>query len=154
MLLRMKNAKETIRQEDFDYAINDTSWDLGNNVLYDLCRAHPDHIQANEIIAKMWLVGRSYAAAIERGKNTENSSDNFYEVDVVNAMQNSGLDGLLASLPPPDAEPMICAPLAIKIHNALLKGAFKTLSSDRVKRSLASKYLHFHRLDLFYSIKK
>ena len=41
-------------------------WDLGNKVLYDLCSSYPYHKTDEEIIAKIWLIGRSYAAAIER----------------------------------------------------------------------------------------
>ena len=42
-------------------------WNLGNEMLYQLCRDYPDHKAPEVITAKVWLIGRSYAAAIERG---------------------------------------------------------------------------------------
>jgi len=47
-------------------AISETAWDFGNQVLYDMCRANPQHKEDRIIIGKIWLIGRSYAAAIER----------------------------------------------------------------------------------------
>lgn len=49
-------------------------WDLGNRVLYDLCQSHPEHTRDDEIVAKIWLIGRSYAASIERRKNAMGSA--------------------------------------------------------------------------------
>ena len=43
-----------------------TNWDLGNSVLYNLCENNFDHSSDEKIIAKVWLIGRVYAAAIER----------------------------------------------------------------------------------------
>jgi len=42
---------------------------LGNTVLYDLCKSYPRHDEEDVIASKIWLIGRAYAAAIERGKN-------------------------------------------------------------------------------------
>jgi hypothetical protein len=41
-------------------------WDLGNDTLYRLCAEHPGHTEDHVIIAKTWLIGRAYAAAVER----------------------------------------------------------------------------------------
>ena len=69
-------------------------WDLGNKVLYDLCSCHPHHKTDEEIIAKVWLIGRSYAAAIERRKNktTDSEGDFFYEETVAPKIKNSEID--------------------------------------------------------------
>jgi len=48
-------------------AIDDTIWDTANGILYGLCRKYPGHTDDAIIVAKLWLIGRSYAAAIERG---------------------------------------------------------------------------------------
>src|SRR5437762_51878 len=57
-------------------------WRLGNQALYDLCRKYPRHVDDAEIIAKVWLIGRTYAASIERGKGNavgaNVSNDRFY----------------------------------------------------------------------------
>ncbi len=50
-------------------AMGPSPWDFSNQVLYDLCRAHPAHDDVSVVIAKMLLMGRAYSAAIERRKN-------------------------------------------------------------------------------------
>jgi hypothetical protein len=57
-------------------------WDVGNDVLYRLYRTRPLHIDVPDVIAKVWLIGRSYAAAIERRKNEAGENNDFY-IDVV-----------------------------------------------------------------------
>ena len=72
-----------ITQNDIDHALGPSPWDLGNEVLYSLCKNHPKHDADDAIIAKIMIIGRTYAAAIERRKNAEDSSDDFYTVNVV-----------------------------------------------------------------------
>jgi hypothetical protein len=62
---------QLISRRDIDASRRPWPWDLGNSVLYDLCRKHPSHKTADEILAKVWLIGRSYAASIERRKNVK-----------------------------------------------------------------------------------
>lgn len=65
---------ERVRQ-----AMGTTPWDLGNQVLYDLCRQYPGHTDEQAVIAKIWLIGRTYAAAIERRwTKSELTGDRFY----------------------------------------------------------------------------
>ena len=86
-------------------ALKNSSWDLGNEVLYRLCETHPDHKKEDVIIAKFWLIGRAYAAAIERRKskdvklNEDNeldkdnkSNDEFYENIVGPRLRESKID--------------------------------------------------------------
>ena len=55
-------------------------WDLGNSVLYDLCKKHPLHKNKTEILAKIWLIGKSYSASIDRRKkNKKEAPDEFYD---------------------------------------------------------------------------
>ena len=49
----------------------DNEWSLGNSVLYDLCKTYPTHKDKKSIVAKIWLIGRAYAAAIERRKKDD-----------------------------------------------------------------------------------
>ena len=67
---------ENFRTQDYDY------WSFGNQILYDMCLKNPSHTNENVIIGKIWLIGRSYAAAIERIKEKSVPSDDFYS-DVV-----------------------------------------------------------------------
>src|SRR5665213_1000982 len=66
-------------------------WDLGNNVLYKLCAEHPGHGDADVIIAKTWLIGRAYAAALERRRNADVWGDAFY-VKVAREFLDARLD--------------------------------------------------------------
>ena len=50
-------------------------WDFGNGILYDMCAIYPAHKSVDQIVAKIWLIGRSYAAAIERRKNAKESNE-------------------------------------------------------------------------------
>lgn len=103
----MQSPKHQISKADIQYALNPNPWDLGNDVLYRLCKEYPHHKTEQEIIAKIWLIGRSYAAAIERRKTKKRgeSSDNFYECTVVECMKGSEIDKRLAALPPYPTNP-------------------------------------------------
>ncbi|MDP3434960.1 MAG: hypothetical protein Q8T04_18635 [Bacteroidota bacterium] len=128
--------------------IKKTPWDLGNKVLYDLCANYFTHITDEEIIAKVWLIGRSYAAAIERRKEIlEDINDDFYKLTVVNAFMNSEIDGYLKkiSLFSLNIESI---PSILKTHKYLIERVFDITKLE--KRSFSSKYLHFHLPNLFF----
>jgi hypothetical protein len=137
-----------ITQDDIAFAFSPTPWDLGNQVLYDLCLNYPTHQRNDEIIAKVWLIGRAYAAAIERRKNADDASDSFYETVVAETIKKSKIDEWLSRLPSRISEPWQELSSIVTTHNKLLKLFSSMTGLD--KRSLASKYLHFHRPDLFY----
>jgi hypothetical protein len=131
---------------------HDDSWGLGNQVLCDLCRMYPRHDVDAEIVAKVWLIGRAYSASIERGRGKAAgvglSNDQFYTVAVPNALRKSRLDGnleVLAKLPEGEESTI---GLVLHAHADLVR-TFLRLTNKR-KRSLASKYLHFHLPHLFF----
>jgi hypothetical protein len=127
-------------------ALANVSGDLGNQVLYELCSKHPCHKTDQEIIAKTWLIGRSYAAAIERRKNKNAkalSGEEFYEKEVAPPIRRSGIDLSLRSLKT-DPSPKN----AIRVHHDVMN-LFELISNHK-NRSLASKYLHFHHPKLFF----
>ncbi len=134
-----------ITRSIIDYALDSSLWDLGNEVLYSLCRKHPGHEKADEIIAKVWLIGRSYAAAIERGRTGGDkfSSDEFYEKVVAGKIAKSKfkIDEELKKVKNISD--------GVVVHKQLME-KFKEINGRLAKRSLASKYLHFHKPDIFY----
>lgn len=133
---------------DIELACEKQVWDLGNQVLYDLCQKYPQHTEDDSIIAKVWLIGRAYAAAIERRPDHEIHGDDFYTQRVVPEIKSSPIDKWLSELPPgPPSDANVCASV-IKTHGEVTK-LFSRISGLS-KRSLASKYLHFHRPDLFF----
>ena len=139
---------------DVENAMGPTPWDLGNQVLYDLCRQHPGHTDEQAVIAKIWIIGRVYAAAIERRRNkTLNgdkmpTGDRFYrEVVLPNVLTSDLDDWLFEARAAQPSTPQGIATL-VDVHCRTMN-LFKDISGLE-KRSLASKYLHFHVPQLFY----
>jgi hypothetical protein len=131
---------------------DDDPWHIGNQVLYDLCRDYPRHNNVAEIVAKIWLIGRAYSASVERRPNADAdvSNDRFYTEAVPNVLRQPqyGLDDnltRLARLKDVDGSNLA---LVLDTHGRLVK-CFKKLTTLS-KRSLASKYLHFHLPHLFF----
>jgi len=141
--------RHRISQKDIESALGHSPWDFGNGWLYRLCREHPRHDDEGVIIAKIWLIGRSYSAAIERRKTGDGQgSDLFYERKVATGIFRANLDEHLGALPPAMRDPRVQIGRALAVHEMLL-GVFEKITGE-AKRSLASKYLHFHRPDLFF----
>lgn len=125
-------------------------WDLGNSVLYNLCTNNFEHDTDDKIIAKVWLIGRSYAAAIERRKNKNNSSesnDNFYTESVTKVFRSSEIDQQLSFLKALSLNETLI-PTILKTHRYLTDNLFKITLQN--KRSFCSKYLHFHLPEIYF----
>ncbi|WP_315745472.1 MULTISPECIES: hypothetical protein [unclassified Bradyrhizobium] len=120
-------------------------WDFTNTILYNLCRDHPEHKQVDVIISKLMIVGRVYAAQLERRRNAgEESTDTFY-VKVAEGLIRSDIDEWLRSLRTANKP---TTDLTLVVHRRLLD-LFKSLTGME-NRSFASKYLHFHCPGLFF----
>ena len=128
-------------------AIGRSLWDFGNRVLYDLCANHPHHDEDEVIVAKVWLIGRSYAAAIERRRDHKSplSGDAFYERTVAPKIRKSGIDRWFRSISDDGSNDIA---LTLRVHKKLMD-LFGSISGLE-KRSLASKYLHFHFPGRYY----
>lgn len=124
------------------------NFELGNKYLYDLCKIHPRHEKEDEIHAKVWLIGRAYAAAIERGRSGDGSSDRFYRDEVIPAFMKNGkkLDAGIAKLNASEGGFRENTEIALALHKQLLDIIYRITKKE--KRSLVSKYLHFHCPDL------
>lgn len=130
-------------------AAQGTCWDLGNEVLYGLCREYPKHDKEEEVLAKVWLVGRSYSAAIERRrKSLKVTGEKFYTEVVWPKMRHAKVDTWLGPLYKFRQPTLDNCSQIIAAHKNLTN-LFKDISGLE-KRSLASKYLHFHIPRLFY----
>lgn len=141
-----------ITKRDVDLAKADDIWTLGNEILYSLCRDHPEHKRDEVVAAKIWLIGRSYAAAVERRKNKAANdpitNDAFYKDKVVPAIMKSKLDEKLDSLRQfSNIDERSIVPM-LEVHCYFVRRLYKI--TKLCKRSLASKYLHFHKPELFY----
>ncbi len=127
-------------------------WDVGNEVLYELCTRHPFHTEVPAVIAKVWLIGRAYAAAIERGRSkaekTEEENDDFYVKKVGSEIVRSEIDIWIKAARQYERPSTESFGTLLEVHH-LTTQLFCKISGLK-KRSLASKYLHFHVPGLFY----
>lgn len=69
-----------------------TVWNEGNQTLYDLCEKYPNHTDPSQIVAKTWLIGRSYSVALERRKGAMESNEVYYREKIPQVFMNSKLD--------------------------------------------------------------
>lgn len=144
--------KKAITIQDIQKCIDGNGWSFGNEILYEMCRKNPDHNKAAVIVGKVWLIGRSYAAAIERRKNVNkaDSGDDFYFNVVAPKMLEVGeeLDKRINGLKKYDAITIDNLKEIVDTH-IFLTNVFADISGHS-NRSLASKYLHFHVPNMFY----
>lgn len=127
-------------------AMQPSDWDLSNRVLYDLVAQNPQHTAVDAIAAKILLIGRVYAAAIER--QAENAGDDFYLGTVVPKVLASDIDQHLTDISGITLHDPGAVEFIVDTHG-YVTNLFNEISLKK-KRSLASKYLHFHRPELFY----
>jgi hypothetical protein len=130
-------------------AIDFHVWELTNDVLYRLCRRYPKHMNREEVLAKILLIGRSHAAAIERRRYTAGmENERFYSSTVARGLLRKDVDQWLEPLhdlkTPTDSN----AKEILRVHGKFTR-RFEEMTGMK-KRSLASKYLHFHYPHLFF----
>ena len=117
---------------------------IGNGMLYTLCKKYPNHNNPDEIQAKIWLIGRSYAASIERRTNKKHINDDFYDYVVkefIKFNETKEFDNKLKVLKGQKFSEKNLKKI-LKLHKYLTEFFYKLTGKE--KRSLASKYLHFH----------
>lgn len=141
-------SKLEIRRSDIDTAKKKSEWDFGNRILYDMCTKYPYHNKLDQIVAKVWLIGRSYAVAIERRKNAKKTNDDFYTKIVGPEIFDSGIDQWIAELNNFRTPTLSNIEYILETHGKLTALLKKITGME--KRSLSSKYLHFHKPNLFF----
>lgn len=145
----MKN----ITKQNINEAKQKSVWDFSNKILYDLCEKYPEHKKIDHILAKIMIIGRSYAAAIERRKKElQYNNDEFYIQKVGPTIKRGDIRGnvdqwieTLVEFKCPTFDNME----EILVVHGNLMNLFKYITGME-KRSLASKYLHFHKPALFF----
>ncbi|WP_288363195.1 hypothetical protein [uncultured Spongiibacter sp.] len=118
-----------------NYADDYSGW--GNSVLYRMCKDRPLHTDLDTVCGKLWIIGRAYSASIER-----KSGKDFKIENAAKLLINSGLDDAIQNLKSvgrPNSENIS----RILATHKLLTDLFGSATGIE-KRSLASKYLHFH----------
>jgi hypothetical protein len=122
-------------------------WDFSNQILYDLCRNYPKHTTLEHVLAKVLLIGRVYAAALERRRKSkeEDIGKDFYQSIAGPKMLAADIDSWFAPLQSNNSPGSFAS---LIIHKRLQDLFFDV--SNLEKRSLSSKYLHFHFADIFF----
>jgi hypothetical protein len=139
MNLSVKQYKAACRAYEANYAAL-------NQVLYDLCRRHPDHKHRDGINAKLWVIGRTYATGIERHIRTKGSQGSSLTQLADHLWQHRReVDECLDQLRKA-REPLTLNKLTIILaaHGRLLQIVQPLLRPGISPRSFISKYLHFH----------
>jgi hypothetical protein len=140
-----------------DYAKDrDAAWGFGNTILYRMCKEEPCHRDLDVVSAKLWLIGRSYAASPERGSGVapEGETPAFFDW-LAERMNWPALDRTLDKLSEdnPFGPDTLC--LILDLHRCFherLRSAIKLRLNGleaRRQTSFCSKYLHFHKPDHF-----
>lgn len=109
----------------------------GNEVLYRMCREQPLHNNIDFTMSKLWIVGRSYSAAIER-----KAGKDFKIKTAAEKINSSDIDFHIKKLQDIDRISTENVDVLLAAHK-YLTDKFREITSIE-KRSLASKYLHFH----------
>ena len=126
----------------------ETEWDFANGILYKMCEENFEHKEIDKIVGKIMLIGRVYAAAIERRKNKSEENNYFYIEKVAPKFKNSELDIYLKELQLIEELTEKNIPKILSVHG-YLTNLIKELT-EQDKRSFASKYLHFPSPHLFF----
>jgi hypothetical protein len=124
------------------------SWTWANSILYQMCEERPEHVDPNVVAGKMLLIGRSYAAQIERRSGAGPDGGDAIYARVAARIAASNLDERLQSLSHiPSLTRESIGPV-LGVHKFLMDEiAIETGGIGR--RSFCSKYLHFHKPHLF-----
>lgn len=147
----MQPAKLSARS--IETAITRNEQDLSNEVLYEMCRRYPNHKKPDEIYAKLLIIGRVYAASLQRRRLVDETGrgDKFFDIALPKIVR-AKIDLLF--------RPLIVSPIDVtisdqydreviyNIHRQLTEVFYQL--SGQMNRSLASKYLHFHFPRSFY----
>ena len=140
-----------LHKRDIELIIKDDEWTFLNKQLYKLCSDNFKHKHINIIMAKVCIIGRVYAASIERrhlAEGDEITNDQFYKEVVAPGIKKSDIDKWLSRAKQFEKVTEKSLPIVLEAHWEVMN-LFKDISKME-KRSLASKYLHFHLPNLFY----
>ncbi len=139
----MTFSAESYRRAVADYVC---SWQVTDQILYDLCRRYPGHTDHASVNAKLWIIGRTYATGIERQISADGRQGGSMTV-LAKHLLNHGqqvdeLFGHLRQL----AEPLDPDKLRtiLDLHGRFIALIRPVLRQNQTPRSFASKYMHFH----------
>jgi len=119
------------------------NWDWANSILYNMCEDEPKHTDVNITVGKLNIIGRTYSATIERG-----AGSNFKILEVAKKINDSAVDMLLERIRLFNIPNKENIEDILEVHKYFTDILFEVTGLN--KRSLASKYLHFHAPEAFF----
>lgn len=109
----------------------------GNEILYKMCQNKLYHNDLDVVESKLWIIGRAYAASIERKAGKD------FDIKVAaQILIDSEIDKKIANLNSIGRINSNHVDELLDTHNYMMQ--LLKLATGVDKRSLASKYLHFH----------
>lgn len=139
---------------------------IGNNVLYNMCKDYPLNTNAEQVSAKTWLIGRSYAASPQRRKipgQQQNDNYSYFFIDLANIFiqdkRSREIDETLENLKSikyfgnldQDENNILSVLELVNKLNSTIVDSIKILDNyqegdkdPNQNISFCSKYLHFH----------
>ena len=129
--------------------MKDNNYSFGNAVLYRLCEENIEHQDIEKVIAKIWIIGRTYAAQIERQKPTSYATEQYY-IAVAKKIREAAFDSAISQLQlineinEQTLQPILSA------HSFLMKALNVDAENGKSRRSFCSKYFHFPKLFFLY----
>jgi len=120
-----------------------THWTRYNEVLYSLAAEHPGHTNLPDVVAKVGIISRSYAAGAER--HAANGFVGLAEHLHANAiLVDQIVAGLQTTAGAPEVYDSVSALASVTEHGRLCKLLAGATRGGNWLPSFASKYLHFH----------
>jgi len=115
-----------------------------DNILYDMCKRWPHHNDLPAVQAKVTIIGRTYAAGLER-KGGEDYRKGILETVANTLNKNSTrIDRDVATLRNLKQLSMIVQDCILGTHGNMVSLLRKETKTKLNFRSFVSKYLHFH----------
>lgn len=129
-----------------------SEWEICNDLLYQFCEKYPYHNDNVVIANKVVVIGRVYAASVERrkirDKDKKELSSDFLLDKIANAILISNIDSSIKELKLQKDLTEANLPLVLELHKKLMNCVREI--TDYGNRSFCSKYLHFHLPNHFY----
>jgi hypothetical protein len=123
----------------------------GNHVLYKMCKARPEHTDPKIVGSKIWIIGRAYAATIERQGKKRTKKDEDEHDHVASIIYREPIDDWIKNVSSIHKLTSKNIEKSLECHKnmvELLKPF--TRKKKRSLRSFVSKYLHFHKPLAFF----
>jgi len=130
---------------------NAVSLQYGNRVLYRMCEESPYHTDVEVVRGKIWLIGRAYNAAFERGVAKSDDDATLLDKvakaiaeseDMQGVRQGAILDKKIQALSKLTEITPDNIHVLLDLHGYLEDIFYRVAGRHRI--SLTSKYLHFH----------